>query len=81
MPNPTAWALVDARQSVAVGRPHAAHGVTITPLAESGKDTTFAVEATTPDVPLSRTGLRDLIAAIVDASQVEDPEWGEAKCA
>lgn len=51
------------------------------PLAEAGKDTTFAVEATTPDVPLSRTGLRDLIAAIVDASQVEDPEWGEAKCA
>ena len=43
MPNPTAWALVDARQSVAVGRPHAAHGVTITPLAEAGKDTTFAV--------------------------------------
>ncbi len=81
MPNPTAWATVDADQHVAVGRPHAAHGVTITPLAEAGKDTTFAVEATTPDVPLSRTGLRDLIAAIVDASQVEDPEWGEEKCA
>ena len=81
MPNPTAWALLDADQSVAVGRPHAAHGVTITPLAEAGKDTTFAVEATTPDVPLSRTGLRDLIAAIVDASQVDDPEWGDLKCA
>lgn len=81
MPNPTAWATVDADQSVAVGRPHAAHGVTITPLAEAGKATTFAVEATTPDTPLTRSDLRDLIAAIVDASQVEDPEWGEVKCA
>lgn len=81
MPKSSAWATVDADQHVAVGRPYSAHGVTITPLAEAGKATTFAVEATTPDVPLSRTGLRDLIAAIVDASQIEDPEWGEAKCA
>lgn len=81
MPNPTAWATVDADQHVAVGRPHAAHGVTITPLAEAGKDTTFAVEATTPDTPLTRSDLRDLMAAIVDASQVEAPEWGEVKCA
>ena len=44
-------------------------------------DTTFAVEATTPDTPLTRNGLRDLIAAIVDASQVDDPEWGDLKCA
>ena len=57
MPKSSAWATVDADQHVAVGRPHAAHGVTITPLAEAGKATTFAVEATTPDVPLSRSGL------------------------
>lgn len=81
MPKSSAWATVDADQHVAVGRPHSAHGVTITPLAEAGKATTFAVEATTPDVPLSRNGLRDLIAAIVDASQIEDPEWGDLKCA
>ena len=81
MPKSSAWATVDADQHVAVGRPHAAHGVTITPLAEPGKPTTFAVEATTPDTHLTRNGLRDLIAAIVDASQVEDPEWGDLKCA
>lgn len=81
MSNSTAWATIDAAQHVAVGRPHAAHGVTITPLAEPGRPTTFAVEATTPDTPLTRTGLRDLMAAIVDASQIEDPEWGEVKCA
>ena len=69
MPKSSAWATVDADQHVAVGRPHAAHGVTITPLAEPGKDTTFAVEATTPDTPLTRNGLRDLIAAIPAALQ------------
>ena len=56
MPKSSAWATVDADQHVAVGRPHAAHGVTITPLAEPGKPTTFAVEATTPNTPAPTVG-------------------------
>lgn len=81
MRDSTPWPSIDVDQHVAVGRPHTAHGVTITPLAEAGKPTTFAVEATTPDTPLTRDDLRDLMATIVDASQVDDPEWGDAKCA
>jgi len=81
VPDSTPWATIDADQRVAVGSPHAVHGVTITPLAEAGKPTTFAVEATTPDTPLTRDGLRDLMAAIVDASQINDPEWGDLQCA
>lgn len=81
MPDSTPWPTVDVEHHVAVGRPYTAHGVTITPLAEAGKPTTFAVEATTPDTPLTRDDLRDLMTTIVDASQINDPEWGDVKCA
>lgn len=69
------WVTVNHEEGTAVGYPHYVDGITITPIAERGGPVLFAVESATPDVPLTKAQLAELVTVIHAATDTPAPTW------